>query len=262
MSLLLSLLSVSVADIAPRPTPNTRFTTYSVRVEGLEAFPDVVILLHQKGDTLRGYRTFTAEQPQQQIADGSRARGNNIYDADLFVISTEAYEAWKTETAAEARRQIEACENGEGCSHISRFTPKYPPPVSETPCRTSIEITTSTAAGGQDGILDTFQITAAAPGTCALQGPTRTTFGLSQPTPEQAPGAAPEQAPGAAPEQAPAPAPEAASVPSDTQCSAVTMSGSTVLSLLLVVAGASRRRRYPDAPSRSAHGHNTARRTL
>lgn len=262
--ILLSLISSSLADIAPRPLPNSRFTTYSVRIEGLETFPDVVVLLHQNSDTLHGHRVFTADQPQQQIANGGRSRGNNIDDADLFVVSKRTYVTWKEETSAEISRQREACRNGEGCAHISRFTPKYPPPSPETACQASIEITTSAPADAQDAILDTFQLTAAADGVCSLQGPARTTFDtppttpVLEPEPELELELKPEPEPEDAPPSALSPESDPASGP---RCAAVTMSGSSALALVLVLAGAVRRRRYPDGPSRSDHGDNTARRT-
>ena len=171
----LLLLSAAHADVAPEPPSGEQFTTYSVRVEGLAAFPDVVLVVHDKsGGELRGYATLTADKSEAQLGNGRSWRENNIPSPDLFVMPRAAYEAWAQATAAEVARQEEACsERGEGCAHISRFVPHFAAPTGTTPCRATIDITTTAKAGGPDAYVDVFQLKAAAPGTCTVEGPAR-----------------------------------------------------------------------------------------
>jgi hypothetical protein len=212
MFLLLSLLPIATADIAPTPPPGEQFATYHVRVEGLEAFPDVVLVLHDRSEQINAHRAFTAEKPEQQIANGFSSRGARFSSPDLFVMSADAYTAWSTLTSTEIERQRQACdERGEGCAHISRFVPRYAPPSDTTVCNAGIQIKTSSSVGGPERYVDTFTVTDAAPGRCSLSI------------------------------QASAPAPEEASS-SERGCAAVTATGGVVWGLALLLAGGRRRR--------------------
>lgn len=218
---LISLIAAARADIAPEPPPDKQFTTYTVQVDGLDRFPGVVLVLHDKGsDTIRAYRSFTAEKSSHMIASGHRSRGNNFSNPDLFAMTAEAYAAWSAETDAEIRRQEAACaDRGEGCAHISRFVPKFAPPTGAVACGADIQIRTTAPTGGPSEYTDVFTVTAASAEGCTVSGP---------PAPAGAKSATPDDAPSAEGAQ--------------RQCAAVTAAGGAVWGLAMLLAGARRRR--------------------
>lgn len=225
---LISLIAAAQADIAPMPPPDKQFTTYTVQVDGLDKFPDAVLVLHDKdADTIYGYRPFSAEKASHQIANGHSSRGNTIHNPDFFLMTAEAFAAWSAETNAEIARQRDACsERGEGCVHISRFVPKFAPPTGTVPCNATVNIRTTAPQGGPSEYTDVFTVTAASAEGCTLTGP-----------------AAPAAAPSGShePEAAPAdPAPSAE--PAGSRCAAVTAAGGAAWGLALLLAGARRRR--------------------
>lgn len=186
MPWILLLLSSPIvrADVAPEAPSGEQFTTYGVRVEGLAAFPDVVLVLHDRGNpsTIHGYRAFSADSPEHVLASGAASRGNVFSQPDLFAMSRAEYDAWSAQTAAEIARQEEACsERGEGCPHISRFVPRFAPPTGTVACGASIAITTTAPTGGPDAHVDVFSVTTASASTCTLSGPARVSLREGKP---------------------------------------------------------------------------------
>ena len=108
---LISLIAIAQADIAPEPPPDKQFTTYTVQIDGLDKFPDAVLVLHDKDtDAIRAYRPFSAEKSSHQIANGHASRGNNFHNPDLFFMTAEAYSAWSSEANAEIHEATTAKE--------------------------------------------------------------------------------------------------------------------------------------------------------
>ena len=221
MITLLSLLSTAHADIAPTPPPSKQFTTYSVRVDGLKAGSDMVLVLHDTGETIRGYALFDAEKPEHQLDDGSSSRGGRFSAPGLFAMPRAAFEAYNTASQAEIFRQREACMNGEGCAHISRFSPRIAPPTGGVPCGADIQITTTADRGGPDAFTDVFTVTALSADACTLGGPTRVSLKGGEPL-----GAAPS----------------GATVKAETGCATVTAAGGAVWGIAMLLAGWRRQR--------------------
>ena len=74
---MLLFCSLALADIIPDAPTGKKHITHSLRIEGLEAHPDIVLLAMQDaGDgELSAYRVFDHESNEARLANGaSRSR--------------------------------------------------------------------------------------------------------------------------------------------------------------------------------------------
>ena len=226
LSLLPLLISAAWADIPPTPPAGKQFTTYSIQVDGLEGFPDAVLVAYDKDTAeLRGYEAFKAGDSKHMLVNGNNSRGQRFSKPDLYFMTAAAFAAWAEATSVAVEEQRTACdERGEGCAHISRFMPRIAPPADAVPCNASIQIRTTAPVGGATAYLDVFTVTAASAGGCTVTGP-------AEPA---------SAAPASAPSAGVPPEPSAA----ESRCAAVTGTGSGVAwGLAMLLAGARRRRR-------------------
>lgn len=169
-------LSIAHADVAIPPPADQQFVSHDLVVQGLEAHPDAVLLVLDRGATVSAYRAFHAgAETRQTLATGGRNRGGGISAPSLLLMPKAAYEAWQAQAMADVRAQREACSSrGEGCSHISRFVPRYPAPTGTIDCGLSLTLVTTGPERGPDTIVETVALTAATATRCAVEAKGRT----------------------------------------------------------------------------------------
>lgn len=159
---MLLLSSLALADIPPTPPPDQAFAQNTVSVAGLEAHPDFVLLLYPGGSELRNHQVFSPERSEQQLSDGLLAAG-------FWLMPKADHAAWSLETSAEIMRQEVACaERGEGCAHISRFSPRYAPPTGAISCGVILDAPHTVPEGEPTKLRHELTLTAASATACAL----------------------------------------------------------------------------------------------
>ncbi|MFT5429711.1 MAG: hypothetical protein ACI9OJ_000383 [Myxococcota bacterium] len=168
------LLPMTVlADVAPERDPGKVHVEHHVRVKNLSAYPDWVILVHdapQKGD-IRAHLAFTADsEPEQLLVNGRSWRSAARFSKpSLWLVPKKAWQTWKKETATRIAKQREACaQRGEGCAHISRFQPHYPPPKGAVDCNAHIAVVTQRPAAKGKRAVDVFVLNEAKAGICKV----------------------------------------------------------------------------------------------
>jgi hypothetical protein len=163
-------LSIAHADVAIPPPDGKQFMNHDLVVEGLDAHPDVVLVVMDRGDTVTAYRSFAAgKDTRQTLAKGNRRRGGGMSAPTVRLMTKPAFEAWQTEARAAVDAQREACsERGEGCAHISRFVGKYPAPKGAVDCGLSLDLVTSGPEGGPNQTVDTIALEAASATRCTV----------------------------------------------------------------------------------------------
>ncbi|MEL6342777.1 MAG: hypothetical protein AAFV53_06565 [Myxococcota bacterium] len=169
-------LNLAHADVAPTEPPGRQFVTHALRVEGMDVHPGHVLVVYNapQDGVIRANLAYHSEgQAQQTLGDGSRARGNHFSKVRFHLMSRDRYSAWSSTTAQEIARQRTACaEKGEGCAHISRFVPRYPPPAQVVDCQVEIDVITQNEKKGPDQIVDVVRLKEAGDSVCVLeQGP-------------------------------------------------------------------------------------------
>jgi hypothetical protein len=188
---MLALLVVlpALADVAIPPPKDQIFTSHYLRVDDREAHPDFVLLAYDSGETLSTHRAWPADREAEQLlARGGRDRGGQLGHPGLHLLPKAAYEAWATATSAEIARQEEACaDRGEGCAHISRFAPSYPPPEGATSCGHAIELQRSAPEGSADKRVDVVKIVEASASSCKVEASGTDGAGGDAPSPTSAP---------------------------------------------------------------------------
>ncbi|MCK6505808.1 hypothetical protein L6R53_20870 [Myxococcota bacterium] len=170
-ALLLWTLSVPArADVALEPDPGTRFLTHALRIEGLDAHPGYVVLAYDAGAELSTWRAFHAGAPaSQELGWGGANRGPRMGAPGLHLLPRAAYDAWLAQTTATIQAQETACaERGEGCMHISRFVPSFPPPVGAVSCGLSLQVQGAGPEDGPDRVEEVLRLEAASDSTCSL----------------------------------------------------------------------------------------------
>ena len=119
------MLSVAHADLIVPPPPDTRHIVHQLQLDNVADFPDRVFLAIDADDTVHAHRVFTAQAPTQELGRGGRSRGGGLSKPQIRSLSQAEYKAWAEATGAAIRQQRAACaDRGEGCVHISRFTPR------------------------------------------------------------------------------------------------------------------------------------------
>lgn len=169
--LLLALAGPARADVALEPEPGTRFVTHALRIEGLDAHPGHVVLAYDEGATLSTFRAFHAGgQPSQELGWGGANRGPHMGAPGLHLLPRAAYEAWLAQTTATILAQETACaERGEGCMHISRFVPSFPPPAGAVSCGLGLTVQGSGPKDGPDRVEDVLHLETATDTSCVLR---------------------------------------------------------------------------------------------
>lgn len=163
-------LSIAHADVAIPPPDGKRFMDHDLVVEGLEAHPDAVLVVMDRGETVTAYRSFAAgKDTRQTLAKGNRRRGGGMSAPTIRLMMRPAFEAWQAEARAAVDAQREACaERGEGCAHISRFVGKYPAPQGAIDCGLSLDLVTSGPQDGPNKTVDTIALEAASATRCTV----------------------------------------------------------------------------------------------
>ena len=111
LSLLPLLISAAWADIPPTPPAGKQFTTYSIQVDGLEGFPDAVLVAYDKDTAeLRGYEAFKAGDSKHMLVNGNNSRGQRFSKPDLYFMSAPE-KAYSVEPNGLPPRQI-SCSPG------------------------------------------------------------------------------------------------------------------------------------------------------
>ena len=152
---LLLLLPLAQADLVVPPPEDRRYITHKLRIENLESFPDRVFVVVDDGDEVRSHRAFTAEQATHELGRGGRRSGGSLGSPRIRAMTPADYEAWRDATRETVNAQREACQRGEGCAHISRFSPRYAPPKAGVDCGVEIPVQTSAprdARGAHPGL--------------------------------------------------------------------------------------------------------------
>lgn len=159
---MLLLLGLASADLLIPAEMGQVHITHSVRIEGLTPGFVVVAFDGTPGSEVGTHRAFTVDHPELVIANGGNSRGASLGAPALYAMTVEAHTEWDTARAAEVGRQEQACLNGEGCAHISRFVPSYATPTAVIPCGLSLEPTGSAPEGSPVERTDVFTATVTA----------------------------------------------------------------------------------------------------
>ncbi len=177
----LLLPGLASADVPSPPPAGKEHVSYFVRLDNVADFADFSFLVYDKpGDgKLRASLRFATDGPSELLL----VRGGNWRSAGRFgkpriwLLPKAAAEAWTLATNAEIARQREACrKHGEGCAHISRFTPKYPPPKGAIDCGVAIEVRSSVPKGTANKdrkVVDVFRIVEATATSCKVERVTK-----------------------------------------------------------------------------------------
>jgi hypothetical protein len=161
---MLLLSSLALADIPPDLPPGQTPAQNTVSVSGLEAHPDFVLLLYSDSTELDSHQTLSAERGELQL-------GDKLHQAGLWLMTQADYAVWSSATSAEISRQQTACaERGEGCSHISRFTPSYAPPATAISCGVTLDAPQFVPTGEPSLQQHAFTLSAASATACTLTG--------------------------------------------------------------------------------------------
>lgn len=158
------------ADVALEPAAGTRFITHALRLEGLDAHPGYVVLAYDDGPELHTHRAFHSGGPAtQELGWGGANRGGLLSAPGLHLLPRAAYDAWAASTTATVQAQETACaERGEGCMHISRFVPHYPPPAGAVSCGIRLPLQGSGPADGPDRVEEVLRLEAASDSACTV----------------------------------------------------------------------------------------------
>lgn len=156
------LSTLALADIPPTPPPNEAFARHTVSVDGLAAHPDFVVMLYPGSGELSDHQVFTAEKSKQDLSE-------DLLRADFWLMPKADYATWSSATSAEIMRQRTVCaETGEGCAHISRFSPSYAPPTGTIPCKVTLDAPYTVPEGKPTDLQHAFSLTAASATACTL----------------------------------------------------------------------------------------------
>lgn len=168
--LLLSLAAPARADVAIEAPSGQRYVRYGLRIEGLDAFPEAVILAADPGQEIHAYRAFHAGGETAWDLSGGGGRDRGMGGPALRLTSAATYESWSTTTNALIEAQRQACdERGEGCAHISRFVAHFPPPAGTVDCGVQVQPVVQGPAEGPDHVVDVYKLVEASATTCRLE---------------------------------------------------------------------------------------------
>lgn len=155
------LLPLALADVPPIPRSGEAFVTHTVKVEGVSAFPEHVLLLYSTGGEISQYLTFTDSTPAQI----DRA----LHASEFWLLGRSDYDAWSQQSSEEVRVQRAACEErGEGCVHPSRFSPRITPPTRPIGCGVTLSLPTSASIGEPTSALHAFRLETASDASCVI----------------------------------------------------------------------------------------------
>ncbi|MDG1484541.1 MAG: hypothetical protein P8R54_33450 [Myxococcota bacterium] len=159
---MLLLSSLALADIPPDALPGRTLAQNTVSVAGLDAHPDVVLLLYTGSTELGSHQVLSSERAATQLSD-------TLLQAGFWLMTKADYSAWSVVTSAEIARQEAACsERGEGCVHISRFTPSYAPPTTAISCGVTLDAPYDVPTGEPSQRRHAFTLSAASATVCTL----------------------------------------------------------------------------------------------
>lgn len=171
MTALLLLTLVARADVILPPAEGSRYVTHALRVQGLEAHPDVVLLAYEGGAQIRTWRVFSADgESQWDLGSGRGRSGAGMSRPSVHLLPKATFDTWSAAASAEIARQRTACdERGEGCVHISRFTPRIAPPAGAVSCGLTLDLVLVGPKDGPDQVVDIAELVAADATTCTLE---------------------------------------------------------------------------------------------
>lgn len=169
--LLLPLLGLgALADVSVPPPDKQRFLTHQLRIEGLDAHPDVVVVAHDRTETLSAHRAFSAGDAEQILGIGGNRYGGSLSAPALFLMARADYDAWSEAVRVEVAKQEEACaDRGEGCVHASRFVPSYAPPAGTVDCKQDIGLRLTGPQDGPVAVTDVLRLVEASATSCRLE---------------------------------------------------------------------------------------------
>ena len=158
--------TIAFADVPPIPPPGKQFATHSVEIQNLKSFSNYVIYVGNKGKTTSSYRTFDAQTDKPLVLAQGGSRRGVITDPQFLLMTKQAFEEWSNKASKLMQKQRDDCRNGIGCSHISRFEPKYPSP-SGIDCNIALKVRTTSTDKTQ--FLNTYKLEQADAKTCELK---------------------------------------------------------------------------------------------
>ena len=170
---LFALLGPARADIAVDQVPLPERARHELRIEGLEAFPDAVLLVHDgvDGGTIQASRTFQAGgQAQQVLHGGGKGGPTDLQAPAVHLLSKAAHDAWWAVAFPEIEKQVAACaKEGPLCMMGGHFAPSYSAPTGTLDCALPLPIARLDEAGGAAGVVDVVRLVEAGPAGCRLE---------------------------------------------------------------------------------------------
>ena len=169
---------IGMADVPPPQTPGKTYVSHAVHVENMKAHPSFSILVYDppsREGMIQAALIYHAEtEAKQTLVRGRSWRSMARFGAPkIWLMPREAQRAWSEVTAKEVSKQRQACaERGEGCAHISRFSPRFAPPKGAIDCGVSIEVYGSVPdelATKDREVKDIYRILEATPKRCKIE---------------------------------------------------------------------------------------------
>jgi len=163
----------AMADVAPPIEPGKVFVENRVHVDNMAEHPDWVLLVYdapRKGE-IKASLAFHAgaEKEQSLVHGGSWRSAGRFSKPKLWLVAKAAWETWKKETGLLVAKQREACaQRGEGCAHISRFQPHFPPPKGAVDCNASIDVVLKQKSSLGKTVVSKFSLKEAKAGSCKV----------------------------------------------------------------------------------------------
>lgn len=164
------------ADIPPDIEPGNEFVNHHLRIENMGDHPDFALLVYDAPDDgrIRASAVFSsAADAQQFLTNGGNWQSRSEYRRPrLWLLPLDSQEAWSASASAEVAAQRTACmERGEGCMHISRFTPNYLAPTDAIDCGAEFQVQTERAVDPDTSrdVVTAFRLVEASAETCVVE---------------------------------------------------------------------------------------------
>lgn len=166
----------ALADVPPSIDRGKEFVEHRVGVTNMAKHPDWVLMVYDasSNDRIRAHLTFRAGgAPETTLVNGQSWRSTaNFSSPKVWLVPAKAADAWQKATMTEIARQRKACaDRGEGCAHISRFSPKYAPPAEAVDCKASISVVSQRKkdTSSKPIVVDSFKLLKASATECRLE---------------------------------------------------------------------------------------------
>lgn len=171
--LALALASTARADIAVDGPPSPPVLRHALRIEGLDAHPEVVLLAWDgpDGATIHASRTWRAGGRVEQVLHaGGEGKPTDLRAPSLRLLPATAHDAWWSVTGPFIEAEMAACaKEGPLCLLGRSFAPTYTAPTGAVDCGLTVALAPEGSEGRADAVVDVVRLVEAGPDTCRLE---------------------------------------------------------------------------------------------